>query len=128
MTQIFLIALGGALGAALRFLTGFLAVKIFGKSDVITGTVLANITGCLLAGMLLGIVSVEMLLNQTSVVFLSIGVLGSFTTFSTFALETFLIGKKSSKELIFYLFLQLAAAFLAVVSGYEFIQLLPGFN
>ncbi len=124
MIHFLLIAIGGAIGASLRFLTGFLAVKLFGKSEVMTGTVLANITGCLLAGILLGLVSVEVMLNQTTILFLTIGVLGSYTTFSTFALEAYQLGKVSSATCILYLFLQLVVAGSATVGGYLAIHLI----
>jgi len=126
MNQILIIALGGSIGASFRFLTGFLAVKLFGKSEVMTGTVLANIIGCLLAGILLGLVSAELLLTQSEILFLTIGLLGSYTTFSTFALEAYQIGKQSVLKLFVYLFLQLVVAFLATISGYGFIQLISG--
>lgn len=124
MINLLLIALGGAIGASLRFLTGKAAIKLFGKHDVFTGTVFANIAGCLFAGTLLGLVSVEQLLNQTSILFLTIGILGSFTTFSTFILEAYQIGKESAPKLVTYLFLQLFVALLAAVAGYGFIHFL----
>ncbi|TVR14893.1 MAG: fluoride efflux transporter CrcB [Balneolaceae bacterium] len=124
MINLLLIALGGAIGASLRFLTGKAAIKLFGMHEVLTGTVFANIAGCLFAGTLLGLVSVEQLLNQTSILFLTIGILGSLTTFSTFILEAYQIGKASAPKLLTYLFLQLFVALLATVAGYGFIHFL----
>ncbi|MCC5940927.1 MAG: CrcB family protein [Balneolaceae bacterium] len=124
MINLLLITLGGAIGASLRFLSGIAASKLFGKNDVLTGTVFANIAGCLFAGTLLGLVSVEQLLNQTSILFLTVGILGSLTTFSTFILEAYQIGRESTPRLLIYLFLQLVVALLATITGYGFIHFL----
>ena len=127
MINLLFIALGGAIGASMRFLTGLLAIRLFGKSEVLTGTVLANVIGCLFAGILLGLVSVEQLLKQTSILFLTIGILGAYTTFSTFVLEAYLLGKTSIPKSLTYLFLQLILAFIATMAGYGFIHLVSQF-
>jgi fluoride exporter len=83
---LFLIAVGGAVGSALRYLIGG-AVQRSSASGFPVGTMFVNIAGCFLIG-----VFVRYLLNmQTSAelrAFLVVGFCGGFTTFSTFSFET----------------------------------------
>jgi CrcB protein len=80
------IALGGALGSVFRF-----AISKYIHSLISTifpaGTLLVNLSGCLLIGYLWGINSVKPFEQHLSS-FLFIGILGGFTTFSTFSVET----------------------------------------
>jgi CrcB protein len=78
------VSLGGALGATLRVT---LAHVLHGRIQWLTGTLLVNWVGCLLMGVL-----ATWLAGRSDTVwlkpFLLTGVLGGFTTFSAFALET----------------------------------------
>lgn len=76
------VAVGGALGALARYGVG-LALPHAGAT-LPTGTLLVNVTGCLLLGLLVGALPEARWLRP----FAGTGVLGGFTTFSTFALET----------------------------------------
>ena len=79
MTSVISVALGGALGAVLRFLVG-LAVAFP------LGTLAVNVIGSFAIGLLWVLLSARGL--QQWVPFLMIGLLGGFTTFSTFSLDT----------------------------------------
>jgi len=118
MTQVLLVALGGAIGAILRYLTGLITIRIAGKSKVLTGTVIANSLGCLLAGTLLGWITAVDHPGDGIVLFLTVGILGSYTTFSTFSLEISRLLKESWGELITYLFLQMVLAIGLAALGY----------
>jgi len=118
MIQIFLVAIGGAIGAVLRYLTGRLTIRVAGKSNVLTGTVIANSIGCLLAGILLGWFTASGHPGDGIVLFLTVGILGSYTTFSTFSLEISRLLKESWGELITYLFLQMVLAIGLAALGY----------
>lgn len=126
MTEILLVGLGGAIGALLRYLTGLAALKLFSGSSVYTGTLFANIIGCFLAGVLLSFFRLSVNTPESVVLFLTVGILGSYTTFSTFALETGKLLPGPVSKLLIYLFWQIAAAFLALVAGYELIRLILG--
>jgi len=119
MIHLLFIATGGAIGAVLRFLAGIITVKWVGKSDVLTGTVIANLTGCFFAGAALGWAAENPAVSPEVVLFISTGILGSLTTFSTFALEGWQLVKKDTiTQLLFYLCLQVIAAFLMTAAGY----------
>jgi CrcB protein len=88
MVKLLLIAGGGALGALLRYgLSGW--AQRLTDSTFPVGTLLVNVCGCLLIGILGGIFAGPTLVREEHRVALLIGVLGAFTTFSTFGWETF---------------------------------------
>lgn len=81
------IALGGALGAIGRYL---LSTYVYSKSDSIFpwGTFVVNILGCFILGMVYIWGTEKMAISSNIRTFLAIGLLGAFTTFSSFSLET----------------------------------------
>ena len=81
-----LIALGGALGAVSRFLLGNAVSKAIG-SALPYGTVVVNVIGCFAMGLLMTIIVDRELLPASWCLFLCVGLLGGFTTFSSFAYE-----------------------------------------
>jgi CrcB protein len=78
------VALGGAIGSAARYLTNVGAARLFGASFP-WGTVIVNILGSFLMGVLVAILAQRDALRL--VPFLMTGVLGGFTTFSAFSLD-----------------------------------------
>jgi len=128
MIQIAAVALGGAIGAVLRYLTGLAAIKIFNEPRVYTGTLIANVSGCFFAGILLAFFTQSDGIPGSIVLLLTIGILGSYTTFSTFALESSKLLEGPFSKLVLYLFWQIAGAFLAFVAGYEIISLIGGLS
>jgi CrcB protein len=84
------IALGGSLGAVLRFLTQVTVYELAGRSFPY-GTLVVNVFGSFLMG-LFSIILVEKFdLGSEWHMAILIGVLGSFTTFSTFSIETLVL-------------------------------------
>lgn len=85
MINVLLIALGGALGGVGRFAVSNLLAHTLGKAFP-WGTLAVNASGALLAGWLLGIYGIE---NTTMTwLFAVAGLLGGFTTVSSFSLQT----------------------------------------
>jgi CrcB protein len=89
------VAVGAALGANLRYLVGRWAAERFGAGFPY-GTLLINVTGSLAIGLLLGLAAGRAPLGTTARLLLVTGVLGGYTTFSSFsfeALELLLAGR-----------------------------------
>lgn len=82
------IALGGAIGAVLRYLAGNAAAKCF-NPQLPYGTFIINITGCFMMGLLMALIVDKGLLLPVWRLFLCVGVLGGFTTFSSFGYEVY---------------------------------------
>jgi len=84
------IASGGALGSIARYGLQGLIQRMTGFTFPL-GTMVVNITGCLVVGMLYALVNGPWPLREELRLGLIVGVLGGFTTFSAFGLETFLM-------------------------------------
>ncbi|HPN29471.1 MAG TPA: fluoride efflux transporter CrcB [bacterium] len=84
MNYLFL-AVGGAIGALLRYFTTEYISRSLNLAFPI-GVLIVNLSGCLVIGFLYGLFS-KIPISPEIKVFIFIGVLGSYTTFSTFALE-----------------------------------------
>lgn len=91
MKQTLLVGAGGFLGAALRFQLGGLVLRLTPAWRFPLGTVLVNVTGCLAAGIIAGLLERHAAPAGPARLFLLVGVLGGYTTFSAFSLETVLL-------------------------------------
>lgn len=91
MKAIFLVAIGGALGAVSRFKLGSWVLSFYPDWKFPVGTFVVNVLGCLIAGFLSGLAEKNNLLSADASLFLFVGLLGGFTTFSAFGLETVVI-------------------------------------
>lgn len=89
MVKMLWIGAGGFVGAISRYIVSGLFYRLFGKTWFPYGTLAVNIIGCLLIGFLSGISEDRQLFNPEIRLFIFIGLLGGFTTFSTFGYEIF---------------------------------------
>lgn len=87
--------LGAGVGGALRHGVNLAAARAFG-AGVPAGTFIVNVLGSFLMGLLAGYFAVRTGINQHVRLFLTTGVLGGFTTFSTFSLDTALLVERHS--------------------------------
>ncbi len=78
---------GGGVGAALRYWMYGAAGKLLG-ADFPYGTLLVNIIGCFMIGFLMSVFEERFIVQPILRIFLTVGILGGFTTFSTFSFET----------------------------------------
>ncbi len=88
MPPLFLVMLGGAIGAGFRYHIGTVALRNLGPGFPF-GTWIVNLLGGLLMGVLAGVIARTPVEGEPLRLFLGVGVLGGFTTFSAFSLETF---------------------------------------
>lgn len=86
MTNILLVALGGGLGAAARYLSGIAAMRLFGPGFP-WGTIFVNIAGSFLMGLLVAWLAQRSSGDHGLRLFMATGFLGGFTTFSAFSLD-----------------------------------------
>ncbi|WP_422008535.1 fluoride efflux transporter CrcB [Roseivirga pacifica] len=82
-----IVAIGGGVGSALRFLIQETIHKNF-EGVTPYGTFAVNMLGCFLIGLFLGWVENEKYLTETTNLLLISGFCGGFTTFSTFAMQS----------------------------------------
>lgn len=83
------IGLGGFLGAIGRYILSGWMYRIFSDPWMPYGTLACNVLGCFLIGLLGGLSESRQVFSPEIRLFLFIGLLGGFTTFSSFGLETF---------------------------------------
>jgi len=104
--MILAVGAGGGIGAALRYLTSGVVYRWMGE-DFPYGTLAVNIVGSLLLGFIVQVAESRTGPGPVMKMFLTVGLCGGFTTFSTFSLETWKLLTEGS---------YLAAAGNAVVS------------
>ena len=88
LRPLLLSGLGGFIGSAGRYLIGGWVHGLMPLTTFPVGTLVVNVSGCFLIGLLGGLVESRQMFGPDLRVFLFIGVLGGFTTFSSFACET----------------------------------------
>jgi CrcB protein len=94
LQQFVLVGIGGALGSIARWqLSGFILHRAFDWKFPL-GTFVVNVLGCLVIGMLAGLAVKEDYFSGDMRLFLFTGIMGGFTTFSSFGLETFYLLKR----------------------------------
>jgi fluoride exporter len=81
------ICLGGAIGTGLRYLTSSVAVRWLGV-DFPYGTLIVNVVGSFLIGLIQQVGATSLLIPDTTRLFLTVGIMGGLTTYSSFSYET----------------------------------------
>lgn len=87
MTKIALLIIGGATGTIARYALSGAVYRICG-TNFPHGTLIVNLTGCLIVGFLASLSENKFLIGPSLRLLLMIGFCGAFTTFSTFILES----------------------------------------
>jgi CrcB protein len=98
MAKFFLIFLGAGLGGVLRYVVGGGVQALTGESFP-SGTLVVNLLGCLAIGFLGAAFAGPVLIREDYRTAILVGVLGGFTTFSTFGRETFSLA--ADREMLF---------------------------
>jgi len=89
MNNVLFVALGGSIGAVLRYLLSLLMLQVFG-SGFPFGTLVVNILGSFLMGVVYALGQVSEVSPEIKA-FVGVGMLGALTTFSTFSNESLLL-------------------------------------
>lgn len=118
MWKAFLIVfLGGGIGSALRYLASVLTNK-YVQSSFPWATFLVNVVGCLIVGILAGLIIKQQLTNPDLKLLFITGFCGGFTTFSAFALENIKLFQSGNTFLaLLYIALSVILGVLAVWTG-----------
>jgi CrcB protein len=82
------VGFGGFFGCIARYLTGVVVARFFDASAFPYATLIVNIVGCLLIGLLGGLAQSGELISPAMQLFLIVGFLGGFTTYSAFGYQT----------------------------------------
>lgn len=88
-----LVFLGAGIGGALRHGANMAALRLLPNS-IGVGTLFVNVIGCFAMGVLIEMLALKAGATQSQRLFLATGVLGGFTTFSAFAIETVLLNER----------------------------------
>jgi len=117
-----LVGCGGFVGAVLRYGVGGLVHRSGAMAGFPFGTLTVNVVGCLLIGAAAAAAETRQLLVPEARLFLMVGVLGGFTTFSTFGYETLALARdgealRAAVNVVTHVVLGLAA----VWAGYSVI-------
>lgn len=87
MRIVLAVALGGAIGATARYWLAGLIGRWLGTGFP-WGVMIVNVLGCFVMGLLVEVMALKWSVSEPMRAFLTVGILGGFTTFSSFALDT----------------------------------------
>jgi CrcB protein len=115
------IAVGGALGSMARHAVNHVVHTRWLATRFPAGTVVVNLIGCFVIGVLAGLLASERIaLRVHWREFVFVGVLGGFTTFSTFGLDTYLLSRTHSEgAALLNVGMQVVGGLLAVWIGFQ---------
>ena len=115
--KLFAIAIGGSIGALLRYAISQLTNQSLALNSFPIGTLFVNASGCLIAGILLGGFTSKF--SHETRAFLVLGILGSYTTFSSFGMEAItLVNDDKIKFAALYVFSTFLLTLIGVMLGY----------
>jgi len=124
-TLVLWVGAGGFIGSSLRFLVSGWVQRLFSFGTFPWGTLAVNGLGCLVLGFLGGLADSRQMFGPAQRAFMFIGVLGGFTTFSTFAYETIGLAQHSGARALANAALQMGLGLAAAATGYALTRFLP---
>lgn len=93
--SVLLVALGGALGSVCRYLAGVGAGRLLGP-DFPFGTMIVNIFGSFFMGLFIELLAVRFDGSESLRLFVAVGILGGFTTLSSFSLDSVVLFERGA--------------------------------
>ena len=117
-----MVGCGSLLGGAARYLIS-VAMKTMSKGFP-WGTLAVNLVGCLVIGLLWGFFSKNSSESSSWALFMTIGICGGFTTFSTFSKEALMMLQAGNfMSLLAYVAISVIAGIALVAAGYQLVRL-----
>jgi fluoride exporter len=112
-----IVALGGALGSMFRYAVMSKIGALWG-SNFPYSTLIVNVSGSCLMGILIGLLAKSTFATTEIRAFLAVGVLGGYTTFSTFSLDVLTLWERGEvKQAVIYIALSLVLSIGGIVAG-----------
>ena len=122
MKELLLVALGGALGSVARWQLGGAILHHTVNWRFPLGTFIVNVAGCMTAGAIAGLITRHDMFSPAARLFLLTGLLGGFTTFSAFGVESmYLLRRGEFMVLAFYVTLSVVAGIGGLVLAFRII-------
>ena len=126
MGRLMLVCLGGAIGSGLRYLISVVAARWLG-ADFPYGTLIVNVVGSFLIGLIQQIGLTTLLIPDTMRLFLTVGIMGGLTTYSSFSYETLRLVEGGAWgqawiNVLVTTALCLAVCFLGIAAGRMFVE------
>jgi len=122
--MIILAGSGSFIGGILRYLTQLLFSKFFSDSFPL-GTLLINIIGSFLIGIIFSLSEKSDIISHEAKIFIAVGICGGFTTFSSFSIENlFLLRDGQYIQMILYSLLSVFLGISAALAGFLLIKII----
>ena len=117
MLKVIYVGFGGFIGSILRYSLYILTSNILGYTSPVA-TIFVNIIGCFSIGFAYQLFNTHLIISENLRLFIMIGLLGGFTTFSAFSIDAFLVYQNSGRVLaIAYVVLSIILSLLATLTG-----------
>jgi len=118
-SSILAVGMGGFIGANMRFYVGLQVAKYF-PYTIPLATLFVNIAGSFIMGILIGIFTI-ITPSDSMKLFLLTGLLGALTTFSTFAMESFILLENNTWYGVLNIIMNVVGSILSATIGYKII-------
>ena len=112
---VLLVGLGGAIGSILRYLI----TEIIPSNQMPYGTIIVNLLGSMLLGIMFGAIAADAIINQDYVLLFGTGLLGAFTTMSAFAMDTVTLTEDEISTTFIYVLITIVGSIGLAWSGYK---------
>lgn len=122
--MILLAGSGSFIGGVLRYLMQLMFSKFYSGS-IPMGTLVVNIIGSFLIGVIFALSEKSDIISQETKIFLAVGICGGFTTFSSFSIENlFLLRDGQYFQMILYTLLSVFLGLSATFTGFQLIKII----
>ena len=122
LVSVLLVAIGGALGSVCRYLVGIGAGRLFGP-DFPYGTMIVNVVGSFAMGLFIELLALRFDGSANLRLLVAVGVLGGFTTLSSFSLDTVMLFERGATvAAVVYAAGSIALSLAALVAGLQIIR------